>query len=304
MANILLRSPYYESETKAGATTAQMRLYIGGVLKYTSSKSTNAAGFALFEIAELSRDFIDIEFSGTYTPQTIAITGDIIHFDIDGTQILLPYDFTHRGFDGYGNFEEGSNPTIASNSLLQSNTTIYAPENTSGFIITEFNSEIRYNIFTTTALIVVIGTSTIYIERICEPKFTPIKLTFVNKFGALQDMWVFKKTTKELKVTKERYKNNFINSDGSYSISKHQKKTLLAMGAESMTVNTGFIDESLNPVIKELLLSEQAWATINGQVLPIDISTESLTYKTRLNDKLINYTLDFALAFDTINNIR
>jgi hypothetical protein len=304
MANILLRSPYYESVTKAGATTAQMRLYIGGVLKYTSSKSTDAAGLALFEIAELSRDYIEIEFSGTYTPQTISIAGDIIHFDENGTQVGLDYDFTHRGFDGYGYFEQGANPTIVSNSLLQSNTTIYAPENTSGFILSELNSEIRYNIFTTTAKIVVIGTSTIYIERICEPKFTPIKLTFVNKFGALQDMWVFKKTTKELKITKERYKSNFVNSNGSYSINKHQKKTLLAMGTESMTVNTGFIDESLNAVIKELLLSEQAWATINSQVLPIDISTESLTYKTKLNDKLINYTLDFALAFDTINNIR
>ena len=107
MANILLRSPYYESATKAGATTAQMRLYVGGSLKYTTSKSTNSAGLALFEIAELSRDYLDIEFYGSYLPQTIAISGDIIHFNEDGEQILLPYQFTHRGFDGFGYFEEG-----------------------------------------------------------------------------------------------------------------------------------------------------------------------------------------------------
>jgi hypothetical protein len=71
-----------------------------------------------------------------------------------------------------------------------------------------------------------------------------------------------------------------------------------------MTVNTGYIDESLNDAVKELLLSDQAWTTIEGQVLPIDINTESLTYKNSVNDKLINYTLTFDFAFDTINNIR
>ena len=43
---------------------------------------------------------------------------------------------------------------------------------------------------------------------------------------------------------------------------------------------------------------------IDGLVLPIDINTESLTYKTSVNDKLINYTLTFDFAYDTINNVR
>ena len=46
MANILLRSPYYESATVAGASTAQMRLYVGGSLKYTTSKSTTLNRFS------------------------------------------------------------------------------------------------------------------------------------------------------------------------------------------------------------------------------------------------------------------
>jgi hypothetical protein len=76
------------------------------------------------------------------------------------------------------------------------------------------------------------------------------------------------------------------------------------MGTESMTINTGFVSEVMNAPIKEVLLSEQVWATIDGQVLPIDINTESLTYKTSVNDKLINYTLTFDFAYDTINNVR
>jgi hypothetical protein len=131
-----------------------------------------------------------------------------------------------------------------------------------------------------------------------------MKLTFVNKFGALQDMWFFKKSTKDINISKEKYKSSFVNATGSYSVHKHQKKTLSAMGTESMTINTGFVSEAMNAPIKEILLSEQVWVTIDGQVLPIDVNTQSLTYKTSLNDKLINYTLTFDFAYDTINNVR
>jgi len=51
-------------------------------------------------------------------------------------------------------------------------------------------------------------------------------------------------------------------------------------------------------------LSEDAWIEINNEVLPINISDSSFSYKTNLNDKLINYTVQIDFAFDTINNIR
>lgn len=304
MANILLRSPYYESATVAGASTAQMRLYVGGSLKYTTSKSTNSSGLVLFEIAELSRDYLDVEFYGSYLPQTIAISGDIIHYDEDGIAVGTPYPFTHRGFDGYSYFQEGSGTTIPSNALMQSNNIVYVPDNISGVIPSELSGDIRYNTFTPTQTSITIGTNTVTINRTCENKYTPLKITFINKFGALQDMWFFKKSTKNINITKERFISSFINASGSYSTHKHQKKTLSVMGAESMTVNTGYVVEELNKAVEELLLSDKAWVTIDGQVLPIDIKTESLTYKTSVNDKLIDYTIDFDFAFETINNIR
>ena len=304
MANILLRSPYYIQVANIGAATAQMQLSINGDLKYTINKDVGANGSALFEISELSRDYIDIEFYGSYLPQTISISGNVIHYTEDGVPVGDPYPFSHRGFDGYSYFQEGSNTTIASNALLQSNEIIYVPDNTSGVIPSEFSGDIRYNTFTPTQTSITVGTTTVAINRVCEPKYTPLKLTFINKFGALQDMWFFKKDTKDIKISKERFNRSTINSFGSYSTHKHQKRTLSAIGNESMTVNTGYIDESLNDAVKELLLSDQAWTTIEGQVLPIDINTESLTYKNSVNDKLINYTLTFDFAFDTINNIR
>mgnify|MGYP003145266238 len=52
------------------------------------------------------------------------------------------------------------------------------------------------------------------------------------------------------------------------------------------------------------MLSEQVWVDNGSSVLPINLNSKSLTFKKSVNDKLINYTMDFSYAFDTINNIR
>ena len=56
------------------------------------------------------------------------------------------------------------------------------------------------------------------------------------------------------------------------------------------------------------MLSEQTWITriTDNQelVLPVVPKTKSVTYKTSLNDRLVQYTVDFDMAFNKINNIR
>ena len=69
-------------------------------------------------------------------------------------------------------------------------------------------------------------------------------------------------------------------------------------------MNTWFVKENMNQTIEELFFSENVWIRYEGKTLPINPSSKSLQYKTVLNDKLINYTVDFEFAFDKINNIR
>ena len=77
------------------------------------------------------------------------------------------------------------------------------------------------------------------------------------------------------------------------------------MANERFNANTGFMDESMNEPMKQMLLSDHVWATINSLTTPIVVITSSeLTYKNSVNDKLINYTIEFEYAYDTINNIR
>lgn len=304
MANILLKSPYFVYNTQAGSTYATLELSIDGTLQYTLSKDVDADEGALFEISELARDYLDITFSGTYTSQVIAITGDIKFYDNLDAQVGSTVSFSHKGFDGYGEYMEGANPTISSGDLLQSNTTIYMPENTSGRIPEESSGAINYDSFGSTATSTSTGGETITIVRVCEPRFTPIKMTFVNKFGALQDMYFFKKSVESVNVTKESYKRSLVTSTGTYDINKHSKRVLNTQGTTSLTLNTGFVSEALNPAFEQMLLSEQVWATIDSQVIPVDITTTQLTYKTSVNDRLVNYTINIEYAFNVINDLR
>ena len=147
------------------------------------------------------------------------------------------------------------------------------------------------------------GVIKLTVENIKECKYDPYKITFVNKFGALQDLWFFKRTNEVLSTKTEKFKRNII-VNGAYDTSRHQQKILTKNGSEKLTLNTGFYPEEYNDVFKQMQLSEDCWIEINSQTLPINVSISSLNYKTHLNDKLINYTIEVEFAFDTINNIR
>ena len=147
------------------------------------------------------------------------------------------------------------------------------------------------------------GVTKLTVDNIEECKYDPYKVTFVNKFGALQDLWFFKRTNETLSTKTEKFKRNIV-VGGSYDTSRHQQKILTKNGSEKLTLNTGFYPEEYNDVFKQMQLSEDCWIEINSQTLPINVSSSSLNYKTHLNDKLINYTIEVEFAFDAINNIR
>lgn len=149
---------------------------------------------------------------------------------------------------------------------------------------------------------------TVNVEILEECKYEPKKVTFVNKFGALQDMYFFKKSVEKMNVKKESYKSNILNSLNGYSKSQHVYRDFNVVGKESVTLSSGFLSEEYNEVFKQMMLSEKVWVTNitedGEQVLPINVKTSDITYKTSLNNKLVEYTIEFDKSFDTINNIR
>tara|TARA_R100001443_G_scaffold15803_1_gene25571 strand:- start:1236 stop:2222 length:987 start_codon:yes stop_codon:yes gene_type:complete len=309
--------------------------YTASDKKYTLQKEViTGQSNIILEIGELVRDYIDVTFNNDYLSTPKWVTASITYYkDNDvlfaGTN---PVTTTYLAFDGYGYFEDEINPQLSTNALYTSNN-MYLPEGTAGKLpifaegvgkviidstttqITDSgnsNQKIQYvTIPANSSTIQVYDTNdttlkkTITVTNVCEPKYTSYKLTFINKYGAYQDIYMFKKTVESFNVTEENYKRNIINtSTVTYPVYDNQKQRYNVNAQTSLTMNTGFVDEDFNTAVEELFLTENAWIRFEGKTLPIIPKSKSKTFQTSLNDKLINHTIDFEFAFDKINNVR
>ena len=342
MAKINIRSPYfinvYDSQVNLESAKLDLYVYTGtqitnrGTIKYTLN-STAYDNRVTFEISELVRDYLDITFDGNYDSQMVWVDYQVTEYVNTSSYTLTTQNL--EAFNGYGYFEDGvqnQSTEINTGDLLQSNTIQYilkdeilkVPVNVNDIVDVTFykegysnsvsctdttssNSLIKYtsDVANIDRVVVNNGTTTteIDIEIIEECKHTPYKITFVNKFGALQDLWFFKRSNLSLSTKKETYKSNILNS-GSYSINDHQTKVLNKQGSEKLVLNSGFVNEEYNEVFRQLMLSEKVWIDYDSKTLPINISSSSLNYKTNLNDKMINYTINVDFAFNKINSVR
>ena len=286
------------------------------------------------EIGELVRDYLELSFNDDYVSETRWVRAVVEYYDESDNYYTYsnPEVFTYIATDGYGYFEDGTNPELSRHALISSNN-IYLPESTAGklpifaegvgkvtidSVDTEItdngntNQKIQYvTIPADSSTIQVYDTDdstllkTITVTNLCEPKYTPLKITFANKYGAFQDLYFFKRTSETTNVTDETFKRNTIaNATSTYQTYEGQRQRYNVNSQTSLSMNTGFVKEDMNQTIEELFFSENVWIRYEGKTLPVIPASKSLQYKTVLNDKLINYTVNFEFAFDRINNVR
>lgn len=370
------RSPYYiKIEPTNPSNTleyAKMELYIytgefqttPTELRYTLTKTPiGINNFVVFEIGELIKDFIELEFDDDYNSYAVWVR-PVFEYKTTQAGVINPTPIDYVGLDGYGYFEEGVNPSL-SQDLLMSNRTLYVlngndlhvpiyaqtntsvdfycgdelvntdnlttPTNTDNMIIyaqleniedyqsrvetaggtfvgssclTSFMEELE-SCVTKVVINTPTTSKTVNVYYLDECRYVPYKVTFVNKFGAFQDIWFFKKSVENTRVKGEEYKASiFSQADLSYRTYQHQQQSFLVNGKDTITMNTGFVNDDYNEVVKQLMLSEQISYLDNGQTIPVNIKTKNVKYKTSRNDKLANYTIEFERSFDIINNIR
>ena len=137
-----------------------------------------------------------------------------------------------------------------------------------------------------------------------ECRYFPNSVVFQNQEGALSLITFFKKRVDSLDITSEEYESN----NGQPIDGFHQYTNFNIQGREKFTLSSGFVEEELNSAFTQLLLSERVWLFIplfgSGYIkFPINVESKSIEYKTRQNDRLINYTINFKYAYNKINNI-
>ena len=150
-------------------------------------------------------------------------------------------------------------------------------------------------------------TITLTVTYIDECRNTPYKVTFLNKFGALQDIWFFGRRRESANVTRDQYKINTIQATAtskSYATYSPTDKTFNVESKKSLTLNTGFICQDYNEVVQQMMQSEYVWIHENNKVYPVTPTDNDITYKDERYDKLLNFTVKFEYAYSEINNVR
>jgi len=146
----------------------------------------------------------------------------------------------------------------------------------------------------------------------CEPKYDPVSLYFVNRYGAWDNITFFKRSDIDLNLQKETYRSQIGSASASGYTWGNQARGVRSYNHQanhSMTINTGFVDESYSEVMEQLLMSEYVLMVydrnttqsgfgfdISQSQRAVNILTESLTLQKHINEKLINYTIQIEMA--------
>jgi len=134
--------------------------------------------------------------------------------------------------------------------------------------------------------------------EVCEPKYKVYTCDFVNKQGVWQQLPFFKASRTSVSMSNNEYK--LMPDSVNYNTSKNIKQSFNTNLTEMIKLNTGWINESNNEMIRQLMLSQ----TIRLDGKPVNIKTKSLDELKGINDNLINYELEFEYANNVLNYIQ
>jgi hypothetical protein len=134
------------------------------------------------------------------------------------------------------------------------------------------------------------------VTPVCEPKYSPVICSYINRFGGWQFLTFFKTRTDNIDVKGSNY--NLLQDSINYNTSKGQSKSFNINGKQTVKLSSGFVPENYSDLIQDLLLSETV--LLDGE--PVEVKTQGSTLKKSLQDRNINYEIEFDYAFNLINN--
>lgn len=298
--------------------------------------------FVSFDIANIVESYLRQEFQGesvastsdTNPNTTIWVDYQMI-IKINSAEIVQPL-FQCLGLDGYTYFEEGVNAQIGNGAMITADTisvvegeevfipvltgsdvTLVSFYDADGSLIssanysassTESYEQIKYpsEVDAASASILYDGVArNITINTLECNKHTPYRVSFLNRFGAIESLWFNGNNTESSSVKAKEYNRitTSTNNGSDYSIGRGSRYKKRLSSNRSMTLNSGFYPEACNSTFEELIDSTKVWIEKDGVILPINIKNSSFNVKTELNDNAINYTINIEYAFNKINNI-
>jgi hypothetical protein len=134
---------------------------------------------------------------------------------------------------------------------------------------------------------------------VCNQKYPNVRIKWKNRYGQF-DWFNFNMVNRQSFNTERRTYQPQLGSWQSPTLAYNNYDSsvlnYIADSKQAISVNTDWVDEAYNEIFKQLLVSDEIYwiyDEANGDLRPITIATDSITFKTGVNDKVIQYAFDF-----------
>jgi hypothetical protein len=240
---------------------------------------------------------------------------------------------------GYTYTAQGFNTPLVTSGLLTSKTKFIIPQNTPSYyvwfdasVITELEIDVTplnpvavtgstnriqgvdlvelYNNAgvsgDTTLLVSTASTQVAFlIERPCENRYGLIPLHYLNRWGVYES-YVFNALHRtQVDVTRESFQRAmYAQTDMSarWAYGYQINTPYMVNAKEKYTLNSNYIPEGDNDSVQQMFLSDNILLE-DGAIKSATITDSSLGFKTRTNDKLIDYTINVEVNSPLINKV-
>jgi hypothetical protein len=134
---------------------------------------------------------------------------------------------------------------------------------------------------------------------VCEQKYPNIRIKWKNRYGQF-DWFNFNMVNRQgfntVRKTYEPQLGSWEAATLSYNNYDSSILNYISDSTQTLSVQTDWVSEDYNNIFKELLVADEAYwiyDEANSDLRPVTILTDSITFKTGVNDKVIQYGFDF-----------
>ena len=336
MKKIFVRSPYFITIDEVGQTGSKIEVFVWnkGTTEPTTATYTLTKNIPSVEQTETNYNIANYakEYIKPIAPVNVSVPTQennntwcyckVKRYKIVGTTATLLDTETFVCLNGYTDYSGGYNNEDSSDYVLLSNNVVHNVKDFSSNYINVFleagnydadydlgsaetftlieramyKVPIKSKLFTINDSVV----SQIFLiksNELCEPKYTPITCTFINRYGGWQYLTFFKANLQSIETTNKEFQ--LLPSNVNYNTLQGQKRTFNQQGKRKVKCNTGWVNENYFELIQDLLLSE----VVLLDNKPAIVKSQSAEYKTHLKDKNINYEIDFEFNYGLINDV-
>jgi len=136
----------------------------------------------------------------------------------------------------------------------------------------------------------------------CAYYYEPVRIAYKNRYGQFDFLNFYKRHDNTFNTDQRLYQpqlGTWESSTLSYNQYQTRQQRYIVDATEVLSCNTNWLEEGYNELMKQLLVADEiywCYDQTNNLVKPLTIQTNSLQFKTGVNNKLIQYTITFDIG--------